>query len=164
MQLVPPKQKVAKMLTWLERAGLVPTPPPCDVGPKLARIVAAAGDRLKVFGDIIAYADFFFQDQVVYEQPAFDKNLRKPGAADLLARFRGVLAEVEPFAAPRLEAAMHEFVAAEGIKIGDIIHAIRVATTGKPVGPGLYDCLEILGKATCLARIDRALALVRQES
>ena len=30
-------------------------------GPKLTRIVEAAGDRLKVFGDILAYADFFFQ-------------------------------------------------------------------------------------------------------
>ena len=82
---------------------------------------------------------------------------RKPGAAELLARFRDALAAVEPFDVPHLEAALNDFVAAEGIKIGDIIHAVRVATTGKAVGPGLYDCLEILGKQTCLARIDETL-------
>jgi glutamyl-tRNA synthetase len=62
-----------------------------------------------------------------------------------------------PFEVEPLEAAMQQFLVAEQIKIGDIIHTLRVATTGKSVGPGLYDCLAILGKESCLARIDRAL-------
>jgi glutamyl-tRNA synthetase len=157
MQELPTKQKVATMLTWLQRAALVPKPAPCEVGPKLTRIVEAAGDRLKVFGDIIAYADFFFQEEVTYDEKAFDKNVRKPGAVELLAKFRDALAGVEPFDAAHLEGAMQALVAAEGIKTGDLVHAVRVATTGKPVGPGLYDCLEILGKEACLARIDRAV-------
>ena len=33
--------------------------------------------------------------------------------------------------------------------------------TGKPVGFGMFEILEILGKSACLARIDRALALAR---
>ena len=56
---------------------------------------------------------------------------------------------------------MHEWVAAEGIKIGDIVHAVRVAVTGKAVGFGLFDTLAILGRERCLARIDRALARCR---
>ena len=42
--------------------------------------------------------------------------------------------------------------------MGDVIHAIRVAVTGKSTGPGLFDCLAILGRDRCLARIDRAVA------
>jgi glutamyl-tRNA synthetase len=42
--------------------------------------------------------------------------------------------------------------------MGDIVHAVRVAVTGTAVGPGLFDCLEIVGQALCLRRIDRALA------
>jgi glutamyl-tRNA synthetase len=158
MQALPTKQKVAKMLPYLQRASLVSTPAPCEVGPKLSRIVEAAGDRLKVFGDIVAYADFFFADDVVVDEKAFEKSLRKPGAVELLKSFRDRLALVEPFDVPHLEAALQAFVAEQGIKIGDIIHAIRVATTGKAVGAGLYDCLDILGKDVCLARIDRAVA------
>lgn len=158
MLQVPIKQKVASMLTFLQRAGLVPKPAPCEVGPKLTRIVEAAGDRLKVFGDILAYADFFFQEEITYDEKAFDKNLRKEGMPERLARFRDALVKVDPFDTPHLETALQAFVAAEGIKTGDIIHAVRVATTGKAFGPGLYDCLEILGKDTCLTRIDRALA------
>ena len=157
MQQLPLKQKVAAMLRYLQQAGLVPTPTPCDVGPKLTRIVEAAGDRLKVFGDILAYADFFFRDQVEYDEKAFDKHLRKPGAVELVAGFRDRLAALDDFSVGSLEAALTAFVAEQGIKIGDIIHALRVATTGKSVGPGLYDCLAILGKPVVLERIDRAL-------
>jgi glutamyl-tRNA synthetase len=161
MQALPLKTKVSRMLDYLQQAKLVPTPAPCDVGPKLTRIVEAAGDRLKVFGDIIAYADFFFVDEITYDEKAFEKNLRKEGAADLLAKFRDALAQTEPFDVPNLEKTLQEFVAAQGIKIGDVIHTVRVATTGKAVGAGLYDCLEILGRETCLKRIDRTLAIVR---
>ena len=52
----------------------------------------------------------------------------------------------------------------EGIKIGQIIHAVRVAVTGKGVGFGLFEALEILGRAACLARIDRALAAAEAQS
>ncbi len=157
MQQVPLKQKVASMLRYLQQAGIVTTPAPCEVGPKLSRIVEAAGDRLKVFGDILAYADFFFRDQVAYDEPAFDKYLRKPGAAELVGKFRDRLGALDDFEVAGLEAALNAFVAEQRIKIGEIIHALRVATTGKSVGPGLYDCLAILGKPTVLERIDRAL-------
>jgi glutamyl-tRNA synthetase len=162
MQQLPLKTKVSRMLDYLQAAKLVPTPTPCEVGPKLTRIVEAAGDRLKVFGDIIAYADFFFLDEVNYDEKAFDKNLRSGRGAELLAAFRQRLAAVEPFETGPLEAALHEFVAEQGIKPGDIIHSVRVATTGKPVGAGLYDCLAILGKQTVLTRIDRALERAKQ--
>ena len=160
MQKLPAKQKVVKMLPFLQEAGLVSSPPPCDVGTKLARIVEAAGDRLKVAGDILSYADFFFvtDEALVYDEKDFEKRVAPPKQKELLAKFREKIAVLEPFDIKTLEAALHEFLETEQIKIGDIIHTIRVAVTGKGVGPGVYDCLELLGKTSSLARIDRALA------
>ena len=161
MQGVPLKQKVALVLPYLQRAGLVSSPPPCDVGPKLARIVEATGDRLKVAGDILLYADFFFTDPISYDPQAVEKNLRKPGAMVLLAKFKDRLAAVEPFEVEPLEKALQQFIADEGIKVGDVIHVLRVAVTGKAVGPGLYDCLALLGRETSLRRIERCLGSSR---
>ena len=59
---------------------------------------------------------------------------------------------------PRSKRRSRRFVETQGIKIGDIVHTLRVAVTGKSVGPGVYDCLAILGREASLARIDRALA------
>jgi glutamyl-tRNA synthetase len=161
MQMLPMKQRVAKVVTFLERSGVISDPPPCDTAPYVTRILEAAADRLKVAGDILDYDDFFVADnRLRFDEPALDKRLRKsPAAQKLLAEFRGELATVEPFTAERLEQIMHSFVESHGIKIGDIVHAVRVAVTGKAVGFGLFDTLSILGRERCLARIDRALEI-----
>jgi glutamyl-tRNA synthetase len=160
MQRLPAKQKVAKMLPYLQQAGLVTSPPPCDVGPKLLRIIEAAGDRLKTAGDILAYADFFFMadDAFPYHEKDFAKRLGSTEAKELVRKFREQLATVDPFEVEPLEQLLKSFVEQQGIKMGDIVHALRVAISGKGVGPGLYDCLAILGRDSSLRRIDRALA------
>ncbi|MBX9787356.1 MAG: glutamate--tRNA ligase [Pirellulales bacterium] len=150
-------EKVDRMLPYLVRAKLIAEPASAADREKLARIIDAAGDRLKVFGDILAYADFFFQDEITYEADAFEKRLRKPGAGELLDKYRSELATLATWDVASLEQATQAFIEAQGIKIGDIIHAIRVAITGKGVGPGLYDCLAILGRDTSLARMRRAV-------
>ena len=165
MQQVPLKQKVALVLPFLQRAELVDDPPPCETAPYLSKIVTAAGDRIKMAGDILDYADFFVaDDQLDYDEKAFHKRLRKvEGAAALLQQFRQQLVAVEPFDAEQLEKQLKAFVSAKGIKMGQIIHALRVAVTGKAVGFGLFETLAILGRQRCLARIDRALALASEE-
>jgi len=165
MQRVPTKQKVAKVLPFLQQAGRIASPPPCDTGPYLTQLVTAAGDRIKVAGDILDYDEFFVADDAFpYDPAAFEKRIAKPaGAVELLAKFRAAAGAVEPFTATRLEEWLHEWVAAEGIQLGDVVHAVRVAVTGKAVGFGLFDTLAILGRERCLARIDRAVAYAATE-
>lgn len=161
MQGVPPKQKVAKCLPFLQRAGLVADPPPCDTAPYLSQIVAAAGDRVKMAGDVLDYDDFYTPDDALaYDVAAVEKRIAKPsGAKDLLREFSEGLDGVEPFDAAALEKMLQAFVEARGIKIGDVVHAVRVAVTGKAVGFGLFDALAILGRERCQRRIARALKL-----
>lgn len=165
MQRVPIKQKVAKCVPFLQKAGLVATPPPCDTAPLATPLVEAAGDRIKVAGDILDYDEFFVADDAfAYDQAAFEKRIVKSaGAVELLAKFGAALVKVEPFTAAQLETWMHEWVAGEGIKLGDVVHAVRVAVTGKAVGFGLFDTLAILGRDRCSARIDRALEQARRD-
>jgi glutamyl-tRNA synthetase len=161
MQRVPIKQRVAKVVPFLQRAKLVSSPPPCDTAPYVTRILEAAGDRVKVAGDILDFDDFFAADDAVkFDDMAFNKRLVKPvQARALLTKYREVLTKIEPFAADQLDVATHEFVELNGITIADIVHAVRVAITGKAVGFGLFEILAILGRDRCLARIDRALKL-----
>jgi glutamyl-tRNA synthetase len=69
------------------------------------------------------------------------------------------LAGVEPFEPAALEAHLKDFVERKGVKIGDLVHAVRVAVTGKVVGFGLFDALAILGRERCERRIKQALEL-----
>jgi glutamyl-tRNA synthetase len=168
MQLVPVPEKVERVLPFLEKAALggdsaqqgAHAPRSPELRAKVAQILKAAGDRIKVAGDILDYADFFLPDeQLAFDEQAFDKRLRKPAeAASLLRAFREQLATVEPFDAPNLDKLMQDFVQARGINISQIIHALRVAVTGKAIGFGVFESLATLGRESCLTRIDRALA------
>ena len=154
MQRLSIAEKLPLVAAYLERAGLVELPLSAVRQSQVEHIVGAAGDRIKTAGDILDYEYFFVpDDQLKYDEKAVAKSLHKPGAAELLAKYRDRLAVAEPFDAPRLEQLTHEFMQAEAIKIGDIIHAVRVAVTGQSVGLGLFDSLAILGKESCLARM-----------
>jgi glutamyl-tRNA synthetase len=159
MQAVPTGAKTDMVLPFLQKAGLVSTAVADEVRAQVAMILEAAGDRIKVAGDILDYSDFFVSDDDLgYDEKAFGKRIRRPAEApELLAKVRGLLAEADSFDVGTLEPLLRRFVEAEGIKIGQIIHALRVALTGKAVGFGLFETLAILGKKRSLTRIDQAL-------
>ena len=161
MQELPLEEKSVMVIPFLQQAGLIPAPTPGDVEARVEALLTAAGDRIKVAGDILDMADFFTpDDQLPYDEKAFDKRIRNAaGAVELLGKFRAKLAEVEPFDPATLDRMLHDFVEAEGIEIGQIIHALRVAVTGKSVGLGMFDTMALLGKPQCLARIERAVKL-----
>jgi len=152
-------EKLAFMLPFLTKAKLVADPVPAAAAATVRRVIEASGDRLKVGGDILAYADFFLVDEPVLDPAAVKQRLEKPGARDLLSRYAAAIADVTPFEPGPLEEALKRVVDEAGAKVGDLVHAVRVAVTGKTVGPGLYDCLAILGRERTLARLARAVPL-----
>ena len=125
--------------------------------PRVYAIVEAASDRIKVAGDILDYTDFFVADDALtYDEKAFDKRLRKPEeAVALLGKFRERLAESNSFEVETLEALLKQFLETEGIKIGQLIHAVRIAVTGKAVGFGMFEtpasALQLPGRHSTLA-------------
>ncbi len=151
-------EKLAIMLPFLLKAKLIADPPPATALATVRKVIEASGDRLKVAGDILSYADFFLVAEPEMDPLAVQQKLAKPGVGELLSRYAQVLSKVTPFEPGPLEEVTKAFVAEAGIKLGDVIHPVRVAVTGKTVGPGLYDCLAILGVHEALARIGRALA------
>lgn len=159
MQRLPVKRKVAMVLPYLQQTGLVSLPPPCEIGPKLTQIVTAAGDRIKVAGDILEFDDFFLaDDKLVYDEKAFEKRLAKsPEAAQFLTAFAERLGTIEPFEPPVIEESLKALLEERGMKIGDVIHALRVAVTGKAVGFGVFETMAILGRESCQKRIERAI-------
>ena len=125
----------------------------------LKNVIQYAGDRIKVAGDILDFVDFFLPDDAFpYDEKAFAKRITEPPeAVPLLRDFRDELAKQDDFGHAALEQLMGRFIEAKQIKVNQVIHALRVAVTGKSVGLGMFETLEILGKERVLRRIDRVL-------
>jgi glutamyl-tRNA synthetase len=81
-------------------------------------------------------------------------------AQKVLARACEVLANVE-FKHDPLDQALRAAAQELGVKAGQMFQPIRVAVCGRKNAPPLFETLEVLGKATALARIDQALEKVR---
>jgi glutamyl-tRNA synthetase len=158
MQELPAAEKVERALPYLARAGLVADA--AAARPTVARIVEAAGPRIKVAGDILDYDDFFLpDDRLPYDEKALDKHVRKPPGSEWLPELQRIVATAEPFDAATLKEKVEAFIQAKGAKPIPVSQALRVAVTGKEVGFGTYETLAILGRDRCLRRIDRALGV-----
>jgi glutamyl/glutaminyl-tRNA synthetase len=153
-------QKSESCLPFLQAANLLPDSPDTEQKERLSQVIKGAGDRIKIAGDILDFEDFFIQDSdLAYDEKAFTKRLVKdPTAVELLREFREKLADLVEFDATATETCLKTFVERKDIKFNQIIHALRVATTGKAVGFGMFETLASLGKERCLARIDRTLS------
>ena len=106
---------------------------------RIAAVVEALGDRLKIYSDIIGLGRYFFTETLTHDPDAVKRRLRKAGVPEMLRGLNDVLAVAEPFDTKTLEAAIHAFGESTGIKMGDVVNPLRVATTGQGVGPGLYE-------------------------
>jgi glutamyl-tRNA synthetase len=161
MKELPLEKKLAGCLPYLVQARLISAPVSAETTAFVEAVIVALGERLKVFSDILA-AGYFFRNDIVYDEKNFEKRVKKEGVPAHLAAFRKRLEAVEPFTVPAIEAGLHSYCQETGEQSGTLIHALRLSTTGQPVGPGVYDCLVLLGRAKSLARIDAALKKAAQ--
>ncbi len=169
MKELPIEQKINGVIRPLQKAKLLGGTTVADVDSatrgKLRRIIEAAGDRIKVFSDIIIYGGFFFVagDTLQFDADAL-KTLKKDYVPALLPKLRDLLAAAEPFDVPTLEVRVREFADAEGLGAGKVIHALRAATSGQSVGPGVFELAVILGKDACSQRIEHTITMLNANS
>ena len=157
MRGVPVESKVPAALLYLQRAGLVPAPPPSGIGPYIARVIAAAGDRIKTMGDILQFREFFVADDALPVDGRRLRQARESAAAPsaLLREFAARLESVDAFEPAALEQELKAFVAERNLKVGQLVHPLRFAVTGRTVGLGPLRRARDLGPRA-LARADPA--------
>jgi glutamyl-tRNA synthetase len=155
------KKKVAMMLPYLQKAGWVSDPAPCSIAERCTKVVLAAGDRIKVAGDILQFDEFFIPDQQLeYDPTGLEKRVRgEPQAIELLKEVYGIIQAAPNWLIDQLESQIKSMVEAKGVKLGVCINAVRVALTGKTSGVGVFDAFGILGRDSSLARIQRCIEI-----
>ena len=110
MQELPLSTRVEMTLPFLEGAGLVATPVAEADRDRVRCLVEAAGDRIKVAGDVLDYRHFFRPGaELVWDDKAFVKRLEKPDAASRLERLRETLAAADEFGVAVAEEIVRDF-------------------------------------------------------
>jgi glutamyl-tRNA synthetase len=113
------------------------------------RAVPLVQAKIGTLGEFPSYAGFFFT-RVEPERAQLD------GGAPVISEARDVLAGLEPFTAPEIEAALRGLAERLGLSPRKAFEPIRVAVTGSTISPGLFESIELLGREETLARLDAA--------
>ncbi|HVH27639.1 MAG TPA: glutamate--tRNA ligase [Vicinamibacterales bacterium] len=125
-------------------------------------VVELLKPRVKTLGEFAEQGKFFFSDAIEYDPDAAAKHLH--GMGDHLAALDVAFAELPAFDPASIEAALRRVAETRGVKAASLIHASRVAVTGRAVSPGLFEVLALLGRMRVRERFLAASKLAAARS
>lgn len=124
-----------------------------------ARVLRLEQERMKTLGEAAYLVSYFFTEGFDYETSMLvQKNMDSERTRDALIQARDVLASIDVWEANALEGPVRALTAELGLKAGQMLGTIRVALSGRPATPPLFEMMEVMGRERCMARIDRAIA------
>ena len=138
---------------WLESGPWSPSAFDPAVFSQMAPLVQ---ERVATLAEVPAMVDFFFLDQPPIEQASWEKAIARDAEAGhildaALAAYGGC-----PWTTEELRAATLGVAEQTGRKLAKAQAPIRVAITGRTVGPPLFESLHMLGRDRTLERLRAA--------
>lgn len=126
----------------------------------LLKVAGLFKERARTLADFFDWAEYVFVDELKYDEQAVNKRLKKPGVLKILEKAGEIFLSLQDFTAVAAEEASRKLAEELNIKAADIIHSVRVAVSGRIMGPGLFELLEVLGKDKVIKRLESAKKLV----
>ncbi|MGH9016714.1 MAG: glutamate--tRNA ligase [Acidimicrobiales bacterium] len=144
-------------------APVAPWPPERFDEDVFRRLAPLVQERVTVLGEVTAMVDFLFLAAPAIDEATWAGLERDDSAPDILD---GALAAYADCA--WTAAALHEVTLAvadkAGKKPGKAQAPIRIAVTGRKVGPPLFESMEVLGRSAVLERIGAVADRLRRRA
>ncbi|MBS1562621.1 MAG: glutamate--tRNA ligase [Bacteroidetes bacterium] len=147
-----PQDLAAMVLPALQEAGYAYIEPDY-----VARVIGLVRERIHFVQDVVTFADYIFTDVVNVDDEYRAKHW-KPDTSELLRALTERYASIEQWDHTTLNDVTAAFATEHNVKTGALMHPLRVVLTGKQVGAGVYDTMEVLGKERCMTRLRNGLA------
>jgi glutamyl-tRNA synthetase len=144
LRALPVADLVARAQRWVEQ--------------RWAPIAPLVQERARTLAEVFAMSDFLFLPEPHLDPREWDRGVnRQPASAAILEAAAKRYAALEAFTAGALKDAT--VAAGEDAGVPQLAKAqapVRLAVTGRSVGPPLFESLEVLGRDRTLARIEAA--------
>jgi len=124
-------------------------------------IAPLAQTRMVTMNEIVALVDFLFLAEPIIDEAAWSKTFGGEEAVAMLDDAIVAFGETADWNADALKTALEAAGTARGLKLGKAQAPVRVAVTGRTVGPPLFEALELLGRDKTMARMRAAAERAR---
>ncbi|KAI9491651.1 glutamyl-tRNA synthetase [Zychaea mexicana] len=125
----------------------------------IGKVIDAVKERIRVIHDVPELCEYFFiePDYTTEDANKLKKKLKnKPKDIVFSDAARQGLESLETFDTTAINKYWHDLAASHDVDYNRIMPVLRFAMTGKGVGTSIPLTMEVLGKSTCLARLDKA--------
>ena len=130
-------------------------------GPPVGTVAEALKERAETIEEMACKSEYFYREFESFEVNAAKKHLR-PIAAPLLEAVRAELAEVTHWSTETIHEIVTNTAVSHDVKMGKVAQPLRVAVSGSGASPSIEVTLQLVGQFRTLARIDRALAYIKE--
>jgi glutamyl-tRNA synthetase len=156
IRALPVEVFVRESLPWLESSA--PWPPERFELGAFERMAAPVQERVRTLAEVPGMVDFLFLEEPLRDPDAWERVIVRSAVAgplldDAVAAYADCEWEVEV-----LHGVTQAVGERHGLKLSKAQAPIRVAVTGRTVGPPLFEALEVLGRQPVLARLRAARA------
>lgn len=134
-----------------------------NIAPPLSNVIDALRERSKNVHDLINGARFFYYAPTAYDAKAVKKNI-KPDTWALLALFMDKAEAMETWDGTALHQLIADICQQQGVNMGKLAQPIRIFLAGVAVSPPIDLTLALLGKETCLQRLQRGIDALQTAS
>lgn len=128
----------------------------------IGRAAAMVKDRVSFIEELWANARFFFEAPTEYEA----KSVKKRWTPDMPRHMKDLIGQLR--ALPTLESKKAEeiilgWIKENGLHMGNVMNAWRLAVVGECKGPHMFDILELMGTDENVARIEAAIERIEPQ-
>ena len=127
---------------------------------RVVQVVGMMKDRVNFVKELWPLCSFFFIAPVQYDEKTVKKRW-KENSAEVMTQLSDVLEGLNDFSIENQEREVFAWVESMGYKLGDVMNAFRLALVGEGKGPGMFDISAFLGKEETLARLRRAIEVLK---
>jgi glutamyl-tRNA synthetase len=122
----------------------------------LLKVISVMKERVGFVKEYISKSPYFFNSPLEYDQSIIQKRW-KEDSAELLKRYNEKINSLSPAFKEEYENVLKQVASEANVKIGYLIHPLRLAVSGTGEGPGVFDIVDILGKDETIKRINTAI-------
>jgi glutamyl-tRNA synthetase len=123
-----------------------------------ARVAELVHTRVATLAEVAPMVDFLFAEEVEIDPVSWNKAMKTPESRLILTQATTVYENCE-WDTENLKLALEKVGEGCGLKLGKAQAPVRVAVTGRSVGPPLFESLEVLGREETLKRMRSAMGL-----
>ena len=126
----------------------------------LKEVVKLIKDRSKTITEITSMSEIFFKDKLEYDIDLLNKTFNDKSIA-IIKDFQSALSSIEDWSRVEIEKIFEDIMEQHEVAIGQVMKPVRVAISGIPFGPGIFDLILLLGKEICQIRLRNALSVIQ---